>query len=723
MKKIKRIKKKLPKYYNGELAVSVNDVIGSNPQLTPPSAPQIAGKGMPANQVGGAITGGAQLLTSSISNVKRSRENGVSFGSVLGGVGSGAAMGASLGSVIPGIGTAIGAVAGGVIGGITSAVGRSGNVDINTGEVTKSDGLTRLFGWGRNDRSLWEKSKRIKGTLAAKEVASNAKEEYAQDTDNFENKNIFATAAEGGIMRRPVEALVSKGELIYDPIEKTLIKVPGNNGKANTDDDVYTVLEEGKIVLPNSNNSKKLTTNGKTLAYNLEPMIDKPNKKMSKGTIEARDRIIKKAALMNETIKGESQYAMYGDGTGKDGAERKTLFDQRGRNSTLGKWLMEYDQGQADKKTKAIQQFLDFVEAGGEYRTNKYGAVEIKKDGKWYNYQDTFDFDTRDLASVNSTKSAKYVTPDVLKQAEYLKGNYGINIPEKTFNGIDKSVMSNVSNAIASYNPVDFYYPDNENKNNVKKVTQSSTQSAPAKIDKSVLDKAMSKFETPTFHTDYTFSKAGNYVPIKEMEIDPTEVVDELPLPGAPGSDVKDGKTGNSFDWNNALGYAAQALSAISPLLQKREKPDPVNYKIPSLKQLPTSVDVSNQLSDADDTFATQMYNMSRINPSTGANRSYGLQAGINRNKQRSAIRQWQSNEQNRLIGLNADMYNRWSENYANIMNNVYDKVAANKAAARNINRQNLQQAIKNVGQLGRDLKQEQWNNRVYDMYKKTFEV
>lgn len=640
MKKIKRIKKKLPKYYNGELAVSINDVLGSNPQLTAaPLKTGATGAKMAGGNALGAITGGAQLLTSSISNVKRSREEGVSFGSVLGGVGSGAAMGASMGLGIPVIGPMLGAVVGGLIGGVTSAVGRSGNVDINTGEVTKSDGLTRLFGWGRDDQSLQEKSKRIKGTLAAKEVASNAKEEYAQDTDNFENKNIFATAAEGGIMRRPVEALVSKGELIYDPIEKTLIKVPGNNGKANTDDDVYTVLEEGKIVLPNSNNSKKLTTNGKTLAYNLEPMIDKPNKKMSKGTIEARDRIIKKAALMNETIKGESQYAMYSDGTGEDGVE-----------------------GYTDKRTKAIQQFL-------------YSDVDGVK--KWNDYWDTFNFYPRDLASANSTKSTKYITPAVPK-----------------------------------------------NKNNVKTgTTQPSTQSVPAKIDKSVLDKAMPKTEIPMFHNDYTFSKAGNYVPIKEMEIDPTEVVDELPLSGVPGLDVKNEENGNSFDWNNALGYTAQALSAISPLLQKREKPDPVNYKIPDLKQLPTSVDVSNQLSDADDTFATQMYNMSRINPSTGANRVYGLQAGINRNKQRSAIRQWQSNEQNRLIGLNADMYNRWSENYANIMNNVYDKVAANKAAARNINRQNLQQAIKNVGLLGRDLKQEQWNNRVYDMYKKTFEV
>ena len=45
-------------------------------------------------------------------------------------------------------------------------------------------------------------------------------------------------AAEGGIMRKPVKALVSKGELIYDPETKKLMKVPGSKGKPNKKDDV-----------------------------------------------------------------------------------------------------------------------------------------------------------------------------------------------------------------------------------------------------------------------------------------------------------------------------------------------------------------------------------------------------------------------------------------------------------------------------------------------------
>ena len=191
--------------------------------------------------------------------------------------------------------------------------GEGGHVDQNTGEYTKSSGLTRLFGWGRSDDSVMREANRVKGSILAKARTEDLKADWMNQGIN-PAPNVLA--AEGGIMRQPVDALVSKGELIYDPIQKKLTKIPGNKGKANTDDDVFTKLLEGWIVVPNSDNSKKLTTNNKTVAYNLEPMVDKPNIKMSKGTIEARDRIIKKVSRLTEAIKDEpQQYAMYSGGT------------------------------------------------------------------------------------------------------------------------------------------------------------------------------------------------------------------------------------------------------------------------------------------------------------------------------------------------------------------------------------------------------------------------
>jgi hypothetical protein len=65
-------------------------------------------------------------------------------------------------------------------------------------------------------------------------------------------------------MRKPVDAFVSKGELIYDPTTKKLRQVPGSKGKPNKADDVYAKLYEGDVVI--SNSPTMLMANGKTPA-------------------------------------------------------------------------------------------------------------------------------------------------------------------------------------------------------------------------------------------------------------------------------------------------------------------------------------------------------------------------------------------------------------------------------------------------------------------------
>ena len=97
-------------------------------------------------------------------------------------------------------------------------------------------------------------------------------------------------------------------------------------------------------------------SNGKTPAQNLEGLVG------SNKNTKAKEAIIKKVVNWQEQNKTKPQeYAMYDEGTGKDGASRKTLFDQRGRNSTLGRWLRAYDAGQEERRSRAIQQFFDFV--------------------------------------------------------------------------------------------------------------------------------------------------------------------------------------------------------------------------------------------------------------------------------------------------------------------------------------------------------------------------
>ena len=160
----------------------------------------------------------------------------------------------------------------------------------------------------------------------------------------------------------------------------------------------------------------------------------------------------------------------------------------------------------------------------------------------------------------------------------------------------------------------------------------------------------------------------------------------------------KDG-SGNK---TNLGDLAYKAASILTPLLDHAE-PEAVNYETPIAKFRPTGVDVSKQLREIDDSYAMARYNQANISPNTGAGMAYGLQAAANRAKQMSDVYNWQTNAQNQLIGQNVDTYNKWSADYAGIMNNVYDKAAANRAAARNINRQNRATALNNWGQILRD--------------------
>ena len=198
------------------------------------------------------------------------------------------AQGADIGgSIVPGWGHLIGGAAGALMGSF-----KSGSVDPNTGEITYGG----IF--GRSSASLRRESNRIKNGIIADAATQNIKANY------------YNGFAEGGVMRRPVDALVSKGELIYDPTTKKLRQVPGSKGKPNKADDVYAKLYEGDVVI--SNSPTMLMANGKTPAQNLMGMVDKY---ATGGTVKAREAIIKKVVNWQEANKTKHQeYAMYSEG-------------------------------------------------------------------------------------------------------------------------------------------------------------------------------------------------------------------------------------------------------------------------------------------------------------------------------------------------------------------------------------------------------------------------
>ena len=263
---IKKKVKKIPKYYNGELAVGMpdfsNEKINTKTGVTPPSgfkglnfSGDTEWSDMTKNQksasVAGAVSGVADMVNTATSG------QDVTVGGALGSMASGAAAGAAFGP--------IGAIAGGVLGGIAGTAGRKHGYDANSNSTNFDDIYKKGSGWlswlGPSEHEAKAKANLIQSGNIAKQQTELARVDY-MNNPNVQLNPVLA--AEGGVMRKPVDALVSKGELIYDPTTKKLRQVPGSKGKPNKADDVYAKLYEGDVVI--SNSPTMLMTNGKTPA-------------------------------------------------------------------------------------------------------------------------------------------------------------------------------------------------------------------------------------------------------------------------------------------------------------------------------------------------------------------------------------------------------------------------------------------------------------------------
>ena len=316
--KVKKIKK-IPKYSTGTFA-AMTDQSGLQPGvIKTPAAVQAAstaaskdmafdamvnklgsngtngtaaaggsGFGGKWGQFGAAATAGGKMLMNAF-GINDNSSAGVTLNKAM----EGAEIG---GAIMPGWGHFIGGVAGGLIGGLKKA-----KFDESKATTTGDPRSFVQKGGILNNGNFEDEVRRAntyQNSLVAAERTSQAQLEWANDPAN---QSMVFTAKDGGIVPRKVKAKISKGELYYNPRTKTLTRVPGSPDKPNTDDDVTAFLETGGIVTPHS--EETLMINGKTQAQVFAPMADKPKKKMSKGTIEARDLGIKNMAILNELTK------------------------------------------------------------------------------------------------------------------------------------------------------------------------------------------------------------------------------------------------------------------------------------------------------------------------------------------------------------------------------------------------------------------------------------
>lgn len=693
---MKKKVKKIPKYNVGGSVLDTllkNNPIGQNNTNANGITQGTANNTQRTNTVVDTVAGGLDLLNMATSGQP------ATVGTALKGGLSGFTTGMSIGGPVGGI---IGAAAGIAAG----TAGRKHGYDKNSASTNFNDIYQEGSGWlswlGPSNHEAKADANRVQSSNIAKIQTEGIKADY-MNNPNVQVQPILA--AEGGIMRKPVDALVSKGELIYDPTTKKLRQVPGSNGKPNKADDVFARLYEGDVVI--SNSPTMMMSNGKTPAQNLMGMVDKY---ATGGTVKAREAIIKKVVNWQEANKTKPQeYAKFDEGYP---GFFKYLMDNRTRplGAVMSEWFGQ--RGEVAPKFDGFGKldFLNGIKNIYNTQSDYESPIKLRDDFNWDQHRSVpidqlFEFNPNAFAT--KIEKPKNTSTRSTAKVNYSPQNVGIH----THSEIDPVWSRHkTSGLVAAKTPVTAAPAVSKKKQETvaskkgavnkpssdKKTTVVSQNTPPTQINQTQLDWA--RQEAAKAMSQYAPNTTRPIAPgLVSPKIDPTETVEEKPL--LEYTNNGETKGSNKFNWGD---LAYKAASIFTPLFD-REKAESVQYQVPIVKYRPTSVNIDPQRRAIDESYAMARYNQANISPNTGAGMAYGLQAATNRAKQLSDVYSWQTNTQNNLIGRNVDTYNKWSADYANIMNNVYDKAAANRATARNINRQNVATALKNWGQIRRD--------------------
>lgn len=365
---MKKKVKKIPKFNSGgtayDMLMKTPMPVTSptfNPATTNPQSGATAGtiaagkewkdfnKTQKANAVSDAIGGSAALWGMASSG------QDVSVGTAVKGMATGAQAGAAFGPVGMAVGAGLGLLAG--------TAGRGNKVDVNSASELTSDIAQKGSGWlksfGMSDEAMYSKANMVANANIATRQSEDLKANYYNNSNVPGSINVLA--AEGGIMRKPVDALVSKGELIYNPVTKKLNKVPGSKGKPNKEDDVYARLSEGDVVI--SNSPTMLMANGRTPAQNLEGLVD------SDRNVKAKEAIIKKVVNWQEANKTKPQeYAKF-DGGGIAGINKYGYNKNMSDFAYWDKDKNEYKKEYLDWVNNLTEQDVRDIESG------KYGDM------------------------------------------------------------------------------------------------------------------------------------------------------------------------------------------------------------------------------------------------------------------------------------------------------------------------------------------------------------
>ena len=643
---MKKKVKKIPKYSNGNSGTSVLDTILKNNE-----APYVGS--IKKAPMGGNLTGspsmGTQNNGSSFSLESAAGTVGAAVPSIANafGIKQGKAAGifntaGDLAQLIPGVGTFIDAG----LKTVGAFMGNSAGYDKNSSSTSFNDiyepgsGILSLFD---NDDEARKKAAQIQNNNIAKIQTQGIKADY-MDNPNVQVQPILA--AEGGIMRKPVDAFVSKGELIYDPTTKKLRQVPGSKGKPNKADDVFARLYEGDVVI--SNSPTMLMANGKTPAQNLEGLVDREPREQEihtdgfrastprmykSNTLGAREMMIKKVLNWQEANKTKPQeYARF-DGGGIAGINKYGYNKNMSDFAYWDKDKNEYKKEYLDWVKSLTEQDVRDIEAG------KYG-------------------DMSEYFSKNKGKKLDVATAQKL-------------MTDKKYGNWHKIGQAVVDNKIKTTEP-------------------KLAEQWQAKMSINGVGPLWQDMYKSNYPIDYTVA------PI------------DMKLKTLPNPSAADGRRAarKHLSKQNTPNWLDE-MSNLLPVIGLFDKYDwhTESSQITPPRFVPVNADPRPLLRAADESLAMARYDQANISPNTGAGMAYGLQAASNRAKAYADAYQWQQETNNKLVAQNAGIYNDWRKQRDAYATQAIADTRANEGAAQ----QMRDQAIKDAYEFQTGRRNDRW--------------
>ena len=175
----------------------------------------------------------------------------------------------------------------------------------------------------------------------------------------------------------------------------------------------------------------------------------------------------------------------------------------------------------------------------------------------------------------------------------------------------------------------------------------------------------------------------------------------QLPVGNIYGTNSKKPKTPSDNNWLDLIDNIAALAGPIGNIFSG--SPERVETYTYDPVYGPTDYNIDPILKEATLSDRIARYNMANINHNTGANMAFGLQSAVNRNKAIANAYATKNNAENQMAFNNAQIANRWGQQYANARHLASVEQAQNDAAARNIRRKGFGDLSTRIQQISRD--------------------